>query len=67
VPPLPQLHPPLRQRSVLVPLHGVQAPPLVPQSLKSTMWQALPTQQPFGHDDALHTQTPPTQSWVELH
>jgi hypothetical protein len=44
-----------------VPSQVAQATPAVPHMASEGVWQTLAWQQPAGHDDASHTQVPPTQ------
>jgi hypothetical protein len=44
-----------------VPSQVTQAAPPVPHIATEDVWQALPWQQPDGHDEASQTQAPPMQ------
>lgn len=61
LPPGPQEHAPLRQRSALVVLQAVHAAPAGAHALAVRVVQFEPAQQPSGHDVALHTHAPATQ------
>ena len=60
-PPL-QVHTPDAEHPSPLDPHDVQEPPLTPQLAAEADMHTLPEQQPAGHDAALHTQLPLTQS-----
>ncbi len=64
--PVPHLQTPLTQAFAPMPQFTHAAPP-VPQAEKVGVSQVEPEQQPFGHELASHTQTPPTQRCPGLH
>ena len=58
----PQVQAPAEQVRPLW-VQSEQAAPAVPQLLSAEVWQTpAEVQHPFGHDAALHTQTPPWQA-----
>lgn len=59
--PLPHAQAPSVQRSAVVPGHAVQAPPPEPQLTAELGRHALPSQQPSGHEAAVHWHAPFTQ------
>lgn len=63
--PVPQEQAPATQPSAVVAAQDVHAAPPFPQtpSFVAGDVHVAPVQQPPGHEDALHTQTPPEHSW----
>jgi hypothetical protein len=57
----PQVHVPAVHASDIVGSHVMQPPPIAPQALIDMGAQAVPLQQPIGHEAASHVQAPPTQ------
>jgi hypothetical protein len=57
----PQVHVPVVQASATVESHVMQPPPIAPQALIDMGTQAVPLQQPIGHEVASHVHAPPTQ------
>jgi hypothetical protein len=55
------------QRSELDAEHVLQVPPAVPHADVDCGSHTLPLQQPVGHEEALHTQAPPTQACPIAH
>jgi hypothetical protein len=66
--PEPQAQLPLlRQRSLKTGSQTAQLRPSTPHDVIELERQLKPSQQPSGHDDALHTQVPLLQRWPTAH
>lgn len=66
--PVPQRHrPSAEQLSVLIGLQLTHDAPSAPHAANERVSQALPLQQPLGHDVASQTQAPDTQRWPGPH
>jgi hypothetical protein len=65
--PPPHVHAPDAEQPSPVAPQFVHPEPALPHVPAEAVWQTAPMQQPFGHDDALHTQLPLTHAWPAPH